>query len=229
LPVFEMLNANGNQLGEVGCELLQAEMDLANQGHKLDELDEDNEPDDDDDEDEDDDDNEMDNGITFDEFKLKPSYRNYTQLGKDRDEMIIKHVGKSAETVAQFAIGLIQGHAQDQAKSDQMDVADAFHKLMRHLYSTNSEIVATTELLTEVGLMKATSTERRRRLTKQGDLANLLKPLYRFLLAEIKKDYFPQMAKKYLSTFFSRPETFKLVQQSDCVQRTELVAQLYKF
>ena len=53
--------------------------------------------------------------------------------------------------------------------------------------STNSEIVATTELLTEVGLMKATSTERRRRLTKQGDLANLLKPLYRFLLAEIKK------------------------------------------
>ena len=43
------------------------------------------------------------------------------------------------------------------------------------------------------------------------------------------KDYFPQMAKKYLSTFFSRPETFKLVQQSDCVQRTELVAQLYKF
>ena len=48
--------------------------------------------------------------------------------------MIIKHVGKSAETVAQFAIALIQGHAQDQAKSDQMDVADAFHKLMRHLY-----------------------------------------------------------------------------------------------
>ena len=80
--MFEMLNANGNQLGEVGCELLQAEMDLANQGHKLDELDEDNEPDDDDDEDEDDDDNEMDNGITFDEFKLKPSYRSYTQLGK---------------------------------------------------------------------------------------------------------------------------------------------------
>ena len=79
--MFEMLNANGNQLGEVGCELLQAEMDLANQGHKLDELDEDNEPDDDDDE-EDEDDDEMDNGITFDEFKLKPSYRNYTQLGK---------------------------------------------------------------------------------------------------------------------------------------------------
>ena len=77
-----MLNANGNQLGEVGCELLRAEMDLANQGHKLDELDEDNEPDDDHDEEDEDDDDEKENGITFDEFKLKPSYRTYTQLGK---------------------------------------------------------------------------------------------------------------------------------------------------
>ena len=58
--------------------------------------------------------------------------------------MIIKHVGQSAETLAQFAIALIQGRAQDQAKSDQMDVADAFHKLMRHLYrqSTRGHIIA---------------------------------------------------------------------------------------
>ena len=55
-------------------------MDLANQGHKLDNLDEDNEPDDDDDEEEAD---EVDGGtISFDQFKKNPSFESYLQLGK---------------------------------------------------------------------------------------------------------------------------------------------------
>ena len=52
----------------------------------------------------------------------------------DRDDLIIKHVGSSGESLAHLAIALIQGHASGQAKSDQMDVADAFHKLLCHLY-----------------------------------------------------------------------------------------------
>ena len=81
LPVFEKINLNGNQLGEVGCELVSAEMDLANQGHKLDELDEDNEPDDDEEEDE----TQNDENISFDEFKHKPSYQAYLQLGPGKE------------------------------------------------------------------------------------------------------------------------------------------------
>ena len=64
-------------MGEVGCELVSAEMDLANQGHKLDELDEDNEPDDDEEEEE----TQNEDNISFDEFKHKPSYQTYLHLG----------------------------------------------------------------------------------------------------------------------------------------------------
>ena len=53
-------------------------MDLANQGHKLDDLDEDNEPDDDD-EDEEQSDGET---ISFEQFKKNPSFETYLQLGK---------------------------------------------------------------------------------------------------------------------------------------------------
>ena len=52
LPVLEKLNLNGNQFGDEGCEKLISQMGSSNIGHKLDSLDEDNEPDDDDDEDE---------------------------------------------------------------------------------------------------------------------------------------------------------------------------------
>ena len=47
LPVLEKLNLNGNQFGDEGCETLISQMDTSGIGHKLDSLDEDNEPDDD--------------------------------------------------------------------------------------------------------------------------------------------------------------------------------------
>ena len=53
--------------------------------------------------------------------------------------------------------------------------------------STNSVIVATTELLTEVGLMKSLDPERRQRLNKSG-LSYKLEKLYFFLKDEIKKE-----------------------------------------
>ena len=43
---------NGNQFGDDGCEALISQMEASNNGHKLDSLDEDNEPDDDEEEDE---------------------------------------------------------------------------------------------------------------------------------------------------------------------------------
>ena len=50
LPILEKLNLNGNQFGDEGCEKLISQMGSSNNGHKLDTLDEDNEPDDDEDE-----------------------------------------------------------------------------------------------------------------------------------------------------------------------------------
>lgn len=47
LPVLEKLNLNGNQFGDEGCESLISQMGSSGIGHKLDSLDEDNEPDDD--------------------------------------------------------------------------------------------------------------------------------------------------------------------------------------
>merc|ERR1712131_144157 len=220
LPILEKLNLNGNQFGDEGCEKLISHMGSSNNGHKLDTLDEDNEPDDDEDE-------ELHvEVVEFESFRAHPNYKTYQGLGSERDEIILSNCGSSID-LASISVKMIQDYPNIKSNANQVeDMKSIFHKLMRKLFSNFSETEATTQILTEVGLLKAVCPDRRKRIQKNP---KYLQHLYFFLIDEVQQPYFPRMAKKYLNAFFSNKKLFSLVEQSECRHRSELVALLFKF
>jgi len=246
-PRLQLLDIDGNQFGEEGCDRISAILEGMDKLHALGPL-EDDEGDGGDDEDEDEEEDEEDDQqeeedhpsplkptpvtvktgvvrpeqVTAKVFLEAPSAARLLGLGNNRGELLVAELGEVTpeKAVSCFIkVSAFVGEENGEVKEAACQCADAvFARMFKTAEACGDNSVISNTILVHLGLIK--SEDKKFRATD-----NLLGPLT-VLEYVIRRPYFPRSTKEILQVFLSRPT--KAVEACGVVKH-KLMQTLYQF